>query len=454
MNKTIFSHKARRLILALMLVPSAVVNAQQEAPSPFISMDEIGSSEQQINEFLAERGWVRGECACNPAGGTLVVAEADILISPDEIGFSESRLVATEEAYLTAVGDFARQDATQIVKEATKSFTKDDLPRELESETDMNALLNAVSSRLATASVAKLDQLIDSLGGDTADLPGLSFADKRKRLHDEMLVESLSKASTRMAGVGIFGIIERNGGTGPLSNGSVSVVVVRAPGFEDLGRQLRRGNSEAARGMPISAVRDRLAGHMAARTPMLGYFGVQPVKDAEGRYGLLSFGMGAPQLQRGMQQDELAAELEAARISADIMADGWLAQFANLAVATDRSEIKRTLRQSIEVFESDGFVRNVSSTEVGRMLSDITKSVSKANIRGIQTIGHWQADAPDTGHPYLGVVKYWSPAMAAGAERLSSAYRNGTQKPAAATPEKKQAKTKANTRSTGAFGEW
>ncbi|ASJ76663.1 hypothetical protein [Granulosicoccus antarcticus] len=435
------------------LFMSSMVSAQDRTPSPFVSMDEIGSADEQIEVFLSERGWVRGECSCNPAGGTLVVAEADIAVSADQIRFSEARLMATEEAYLTAVGIFARQDSVEIVKESTKTFMKDDLPQEIEQEDNLDALLSAVSTRLATASVAQLDKLISSLGGDTSNLPQLSLSAKRKRLHDEMLVESLSRASARMAGVGIFGVIEQTGGDGVLSNGSVNVVVVRAPGFEDLGRQLRSGESNAALGMPVDSIRKKLAGHMAARTPMLGYFGVQPVKDAEGRYGLISFGMGAPQLVRSMDQDDMRAEYDMARMSAELMADGWLAQFASLAVTADRSEVRRTLKQKIDVMEGDGFIHKASSTDVGKLLSDVTRSISKANIRGIQTIGSWSADAPDTGHPYLGVVKYWSPAMAASAESLSDAYRNGTRPtvPAAAKPAAAPAKSN---RSTGAFGEW
>lgn len=446
-----------RTLLLSSVLPLCVIQpvaAQDETPSPFVSMDELGSSDSEVDAFLAERGWVRGECSCNPAGGTLVVAEADIAVSPNLISFSEARLMATEEAYLTAVGDLARQDSVDIVKETAKTFMKDDLPREIERETDLGSVLDAISKRLAKASVAQLDQLIDKLGGDTADLPQLDFAEKQKRLQDEMIVESLSKASTRMAGVGIFGVIERNGGSGQLSNGAVTVIVVRAPGFEDLGRQLRQGNSEAVRGMPLEVVRARLAGHMQERTPMLGYFGVQPIKDAEGRFGLISFGMGAPQLERGMDQFDIAAEMEAARKSADLMAEGWFAQFANLAVSAERSEIKKTLREKIEIHEGDGYVRTVTNTQVGKMLSDVTESISTAKIRGIQTIGQWQVNAPDTGHPYLGIVKYWSPEMASSAERLNDAYRNGIARPAAAKPRPINKPAVRNTRSTGSFGNW
>lgn len=439
-------------LAALVLVGTAAAQDPAPAPSPFLSVDAFGSVDAEIDAFLAERGWQRGECACNPAGGVLVVAEADVAVPADRIGFSEARLLATEEAYLKAIGAFARQDAVEIVKDSTREFMKDDLPRELGRESDLGALVEAVSARLATASVAQLDRLVESVGGDASDLPRLDLAERRVRLRDELTVHSLSRAAARMAGVGIFGVIESAGGGETLSNGSVGVVVVRAPGFEDLGRQLRRGESDPSLGMPVEAARRTIADSLAGRVPMLGHFGVQPVRDAEGRYGLLSFGVAAPQLTASIGRDLASAELEAARTGADLAAEGWLAQFATLAVEADREEFRRKLKERVEVAEGDGFLRGEGGTDVGRMLSDVTRSVSRARLRGVQTLGRWSADDPLTGHPYVGVVKYWSPATAAGAERLSEAYREGVRpaRPAAARP----APRERTVRSTGTFGQW
>ncbi len=443
-------------LTVLMTAMNTVANAQETSPSPFISMDEIGSVDAQVDAFLKERGWQLGECSCNPAGGTLVIADAPISSGPELIEFSKARLIATDEAFLTAMGEFARQDSVEIAKTSTRTLMKDDLPREIASESDLGTVVDAIAKRMATASVEKLNNFIEGLGGNTDDLPQLSFAERKQRLRDELLIETLSRSSTRLAGVGVFGVIENTGGNGQLNNGSVSVIVVRAPGFEDLGRQLRRGEDSAALGIPAEEARKKLAGHLAAGTPMLGYFGVQPIRDEQGRYGLMSFGMAGPQLVRGaMNEDDISTELEISKMSANMMAEGWLAQFANMAVSSDRKEIKRKLREKVDVFEFEGQTRQESSKALGSMLNAVTKTTSRARISGIQELGRWQTNAPDTGHPYVGVVKYWSPNSAAASARLRDAYQNGTSSTATTSqaPAQKK-KVPASTRVTGAFGEW
>ena len=191
---------------------------------------------------------------------------------------------------------------------------------------------------------------------------------------------------------------------------------------------------------------------------MLGLFGVQPVVK-EGRFGLMSFGMSAPALVRGsMDEYEINAEMEAARQSAKLMADGWLAQFAAMTVQGQKESSKRKLREQVRETRGDGTSRVLTQEGIGRMVRSVMRSESQANLKGVQTIGQWSATDPATGHPYLGYVKYWSPGTAASAQARMEARANPSSHGAASTSSGASSQggetTPESSRSTGAFGEW
>lgn len=428
--------------------------AQRDAattpPSPFYSVDEVSQSDEKIQAFLESRGWVQGESGSNPAGGILVVASQDIPADPTSIDFGQARLTATEEAFLQAMGELVSQDSVNIGKSMADRFMKDDLPQEVEDTTSLDALGEALASRLAEASVQTLNKVIEELGGDASQLPQLNVAERQQLIYDEFVTNTTWRAMGQLSGVGIFGIIEEVGGNGPVNNGRVSVVVVKSDRFSEFGRQLRTGDVAPGQAIPVEAIQARLASQLEEGTPMLGYFGVQPIVDDEGRYGLLSFGMDAPALVRGMDEFTISAELEASRTSAQMMADGWLAQFASMTVQGEKESTKRKLREQVRHTWGNGRSEIETRENVGKMVHSILESEANAHLQGVQTIGQWNATDPSTGHPYLGYVKYWSPGTSAKAQgktpKPAAAASGGSSGAATGTP--------ASSRSTGAFGEW
>ncbi len=427
-----------------------------DAPPPFIAVDEVSKSDQLIQRFLEQRGWQQGPHAGNPDGGNLVVATESIAADPSTIDFSQARLIATEEAFLKAMGKLVSQDAVSVGKTMADRFMQDGLPEDVKDTTGLGALGEAVASRLAESSVQALNKVIEELGGDPSQLPQLNIAERKQLLYDEFVTSTTWQAMGQLSGVGVFGLVEETGGDGPVNNGSVSIVVVQSPRFSELGRQLRNGSGAPARALPVSAVMEDLRPDLDEGTPMLGMFGVQPVVK-EGRFGLLSFGMSAPALVRGsMEEYEISAEMEAARQSANLMADGWLAQFATMTVQGQKESSKRKLREQVRETRGDGTSRVLTQEGIGRMVRNVMRSESQANLKGVQTIGQWNATDPVTGHPYLGYVKYWSPGTAANAEARMDARANPDEGGAASTSpgaSDSQA-TPESSRSTGSFGEW
>ncbi|MDT8879218.1 hypothetical protein RSO68_07030 [Halomonas saccharevitans] len=427
--------------------------AQQDAattpPSPFYAVDEVSQSDEKIQAFLRSRGWVQGESSGNPAGGILVVASQDIAADPTSIDFSQARLIATEEAFLQAMGELVSQDSVNIGKTMADRFMKDDLPEDIEDTTSLAALGEALSSRLAEASVQTLNAVIEELGGDASQLPQLNVADRQQLIYDEFVTQTTWRAMGRLSGVGIFGVIEEVGGDGPVNNGRVSVVVVKSDRFSEFGRQLRTGDVAPGQAIPVEAIQARLAPQLEEGTPMLGYFGVQPLVDGEGRYGLLSFGMDAPGLVRGMDEFSISTEMEASRTSAQLMADGWLAQFASMTVQGQKESSRRKLREQVRHTWGNGRAEVENREDVGRMVNSILESEANAHLQGVQTVGQWNATDPATGHPYLGYVKYWSPGTSARAQGLTP---EGDDETGAAAPASRS--TQASSRTTGAFGEW
>lgn len=431
---------------------AAEKDARKTPPSPFMAVSEVDSGNEKVEEFLEARGWVRGESDQNPGGGRLVVASQAISADPTSISFSEARIMATEEAFLQAMGELVSQDAVTVGASMADRFLNDDLPEEVRDTTNLDALGKAVASRAAELTVQGLNALLKELGADPSSLPEMTIAERKDMIYDEFVTETTWRAMGQLSGVGVFGVIEEVGGDGPVNNGRVSVVVVKANRFNEFGRQLRTGDVAPGQAIPVDDIQARLKPQLKEGVPMLGYFGAQPVVDAEGRYGLLSFGMAGPQLVRGaMDEYEIAAELEASRETAKLMADAWLAQFASMTVQGQKESTKRRLYQKVKETRGDGRVEIKTSQGIGKMVNNILESEANARLQGVQTIAEWNAVDPATGHPYLGYVKYWSPQTSAKAQGLN---KKPAVKSAASGSDSKQSETKRTTRSTGSFGEW
>ena len=429
--------------------------AEQEAsktpPSPFMAVSEVDPGDKKIQEFLDARGWVRGESKSNPAGGTLVVASQAVAADPGTIEFSQARIIATEEAFLKAMGELVSQDSVNIGVSLADRFMKDDLPEDVRDNTSLDALGKAIAGRAAELTIQGMNALLEELGTDTSKLPEMTVAERKNLIYDEFVSETTWRAMGRLSGVGIFGVIEEVGGDGPVNNGRMSVVVVRSDRFSEFGRQLRTGDVAPGQAISLDEIRERLDPQLREGIPMLGYFGVQPVVDANGRYGLLSFGTSGPQLVRGtMEEFEIAAEMEAARDEAMMMADGWLAQFASMTVQGQKETTRRKLKQKVRETRGDGSTELKTSEGIGRMVNNILKSEANARLTGIQTVGQWDAVDPATGHPYLGYVKYWSPATSAKAQGLDKK----PEKASTADSGSSQPATQKSSRSTGSFGSW
>ena len=424
----------------------------ETSPSPFMAVSEVSQGDEKIQEFLDERGWVRGQSDRNPGGGMLVVASKSIPADPSSISFSQARVIATEEAFLKAMGELVSQDAVDIGVSMADNFMKNDLPEEVKDTTSLDALGKAVAGRAAELTVKGMDSLLKELGVDPNTMPELNVAERKDLIYDEFVSNTTWQAMGQLSGVGIFGVIEEVGGDGPVNNGRMSVVVVKAEKFSEFGRQLRTGDVAPGQALPVDVVRDRLEPQLREGEPMLGYFGVQPVMDDQGRYGLLAFGTSGPQLVRGsMEEFEITAEMEAAREEAQMMADGWLAQFASLTVQGQKETTRRSLKQQVKETRANGSSEFKTSEGIGRMVNNVLESEANAQLQGVQTIGQWNAVDPATGHPYLGYVKYWSPATSAKAQGLTQEQEKPAEEQAVGA---EQSETKESSRSTGSFGSW
>lgn len=433
-------------------VQAAEKDASKTPPSPFFAVSEVDRGDDLVMEFLDARGWIRGQSASNPGGGTIVVVTQAIAADPSTIEFSEARILATEEAFLQAMGELVSQDAVNIGKTMADRFLQDNLPEEVRDTTSLDALGKAVAGRAAELTVQGLNSLLEELGVDPSEMPELTIAERKDRLYDEFVTDTTWKAMGKLSGIGVFAVIQDVGGEGVVNNGTISVVVGKADRFSEIANQLRTGNVVPGQAIPTDDIQARLKPHIQAKEPMLGYFGVQPMRDEQGRFGLVAFGIAAPQLVRGaMEEYQITAELEAARSSAQLMADGYLAQFAAMTVEGQKEETKRKLLQEVQETRGNGRTEIKKALGIGRMINEVLKSSASARLQGVQTIGQWNAVDPGTGHPYLGYVKYWSPMTSAKAQGL-----NEQPKPSTPATENQQSQpsTKRSTRVTGPFGEW
>lgn len=434
-------------------VEAAEQDASKTPPSPFMAVSEVDAGNEEVQKFLDARGWVQGESEKNPGGGMLVVGRASVAADSTDISYSEARILATQEAFLGAMGELISQNAVQVGARMTDKFMKDDLPEDVKDTTSIEAFGKAVAGRAAELTVQGLNSLLEELGADTSEMPEMSIAERKDMLYDEFVAETTKRAMGELSGIGIFGVIQNVGGSAISDNGTVSVIVVKSDRFNEFARQLRTGDVAPGKAIPVDDIQKRLMPHVKDKTPMLGYYGVQPMVDGSGRFGLVSFGMAGPQLVRGaMDEYDIAAELEASRKSANAMADAWLAQFASMTVKMDYDEIRRKLVQKVRETRGNGRTEIKTSTGVGKMVNEILQSEANVRLRGVQTIAQWDAQDPVTGHPYLGYVKYWSPSTSAKAQGIDKPAPKAAKNTSADDAGK--ATKERTVRSTGSFGDW
>jgi hypothetical protein len=434
-------------------VEAAEQDASKTPPSPFMAVSEVDSGNEEVQKFLEARGWVQGESEKNPGGGTLVIGRASVAADSTDISYSEARILATQEAFLSAMGELISQNAVQVGARMTDRFMKDDLPEDVKDTTSIEAFGKAVAGRAAELTVQGLNSLLEELGADTSEMPEMSIAERKDMLYDEFVAEATKRAMGELSGIGIFGVIQDVGGSAISDNGTVSVIVVKSDRFNEFARQLRTGDVAPGQAIPVDDIQKRLMPHIKDKIPMLGYYGVQPMVDGSGRFGLVSFGMAGPQLVRGaMDEYDVAAELEASRKSANAMADAWLAQFASMTVKMDYEEVRRKLVQKVRETRGNGRTEIKTSTGVGKMVNEILQSEANVRLQGVQTIAQWDAQDPQTGHPYLGYVKYWSPSTSAKAQGIDKPAPKAAK--SAATDGADKAGTERSVRSTGSFGDW
>ena len=114
------------------------------------------------------------------------------------------------------------------------------------------------------------------------------------------------------------------------------------------------------------------------------------------------------------EREEMAAQLAASPPPVPdtdtAPADAALAEFLNATVFAN--SVAELTAGEFQIAEQVG--RDMLTREGNQFMDDINtmiRQVARAEVTGLTTIRRWQANHPDTGHLYTGIVRLWTPSQ-------------------------------------------
>lgn len=361
-----------------------------EAMEAYLAADEHGNA----------RGWRLGTFSQNPSGAYIGWGEASIQLPQSDVRYGRARLAAYITAYVNAMGDFTRTLGNEIAV--------DTLVRQFGDETSMAAMeiestenfLRAVSDRLSTLSVAALDRGLERLGADPDQLPRYSREEKVLLSESLMTREIARRAAARLQGVRTLATFE--------DSENVGVLIIHHERLEALAQRILAGRevSQAVANVEgVLATVDSLSS-----SELIFQHGLRVVSDGAGNPVILSFGQASPAVSQSDSRQAIRTSISQARQVAEAQADAAIAEFLN---ATVFSNVVVNVRASeFEIAERVG--RNMLTTQGNQFFDDINSMIrqtARAEVTGITSIRRWQANHPDIGHLYVGVVRMWTPSQ-------------------------------------------
>lgn len=354
----------------------------------------------QADENGAERDWQLGTNVSNPSGGYIGWGQAPIRMDVSDERYGQARILAYFEAYSNAMGEFAR---TGLIDSGVETVNSSLRPQRQVDRMDVDStddFRKALAERIQTMAVAALDRGLERLGADSSALQSLDISEKR-RLAEELVTRSMVvDAAARMRGVRTIATFE---------NGrDVGVLILHSSRLERLAERILSGAAASPKSGDLTDVREKIQG--LTDTDLLFQHGVRVLPDSEGIPIVLAFGQSSPAVTNGDSDRTIRMEVSQSRQIADAYADAAITEFLNSTVFAGRA-VDVGVADFIDVEVSQGAMVRSQGSELFTDLNTVIRQAAQASISGVQTIRRWEANHPDTGHLYLGVVRMWTPSQ-------------------------------------------
>lgn len=393
--------------LSMAAVASESVEEVTSNPSNAVMAEDWGTAitdtmEQYLREDAAgnPRGWQLGRHENNPSGGYIGWGEAPIQTDPSDERYGRARNAAYAVAYSNAVAEFARTMSVDIgVETVNRTFSDEAGAARIEAQST-TSLLEALADRVSTLSVAALDRGLEQLGADPDKLPEYSREEKHLLAENLLARTVVTEAAARIRGIRTLATFE--------DERNVGMLIVHHPRLERLADRILSGAAASPKSGDVDAIRAKIED--LSDTDLIFQQGIRIIPDSEGIPVLLSFGQSSPAVTNADSDRRIRMAISQSRRVAEAQADGAIAEFLNSTVfaATELS----TAASEYRFVERAG--RSLVQSEGAQFFEDINtmiRQTARAEISGVTTIRRWQANHPDTGHLYVGLVRMWTPAQ-------------------------------------------
>ena len=363
----------------------------------------------QMDRYLAERGWELGVSSANPGNAYIGWKTARIRLKYDDAKYGQARIMAFHRAFTDTKGEFVLSRRVDIVTQIYRKFVNNDLPEDIPQAPDrrfayIRERLDVALEKGMDLGEAKLDELLREVGIDPANYRKVDREKRRNIFNDAVERAATARARSSVTGLHIVTTFE--------DLDSVGVLVTRSEESEQIARQVVRGGAMSRR--PSNVVKNSIQHVLAKALPndadYIGVHGVRIMQDEAGEYVLVAFGQWAPSITKTMSTLLVEGRVDAAREVARAEAEAAVTDFVNSTVVFDRAVTTKESADVTDVTPQGGEVAEVTSEEMGARVEKFIQQHGEARLEGLTTIKTWTANNPRTGHVLVGHVLMWSPA--------------------------------------------
>lgn len=395
------------LVFAVPVLAQETVEEVTSNPSNAVMAEDWGTEiTDTMEQYLREdangnrRGWRLGRHDDNPSGGYIGWGRAPIQVPQSDERYGRARTAAYQAAYSNAMDEFARTMSVDIAVETiNESFRDEQGASRIEAEST-DSLFKAWGDRLSTLSVEVLDSGLEKLGADPDSLPRYDRGEKQ-RLAEDLLSQTIAtEAAARIRGVRTLATFE--------DGRDVGMLIIHHPRLERLADRILSGAAASPKSGDVDAILSRVEN--LSDTDLVFQQGVRVIPDSDGIPVVLSFGQSSPAVTNADSDRRIRMAISDSRQAAEMRADSSITEFLNStvfaasrldAVTSEYQDVERVGRKLVRTEGADSY----------EDVSNMIRLTAQAEVSGITTIRRWQANHPDTGHLYTGVVRMWTPSQ-------------------------------------------
>lgn len=438
--KTMKTHKMHQLATfialgALALSQSTIAQTAQpeleqqalvDLPNNISGVENVRS---RMNKFIDDQGLREIKDGQKDERGRTVLIDfafATISASPKDLNFVAARVNAFNKALIAAKGQCA-EFQKQII--STEAVLQTGLPAAQRAQADAERMKR---EGLAQEGVIKVAQALNTDIKSRSNAPQIiqtAALYGEKILTDKMTAEIRKKgldpaqpveqqvaktiaesqsfknavstvAAARCTGIKVLASFEQNPSAG---QGEVGIITVWSEKLHAVADAIVTNQwnlvPTADPGMPLTK-------HIPDRRTLLTTYGVQLVRDQDGKYVLLAFSQAQPRTKN-------VQSINSAYEQAKTRGFGLIRSFMGEAVETNRD----LLDDDVSTVFTDESTRYEEGSEFNQKVSVVGKSLP---ISGLKVVHEWETLHPANNAPVVGVVVQWTVASAQIAGHLST----------------------------------